>query len=482
MRPELSVPGTATAIDGPLLFLRRNVEVGLNEAVEILSETGRPSSAASPRSTEKSMVIEVLESTIGLGLRDIRVRFHRRAAAFRGRARPARPRVQRRRSSRRTAGRRCRRASVCASTACRSIRRYANCRKDFIETGVTAIDLMNSLVRGQKLPLFSGGGMPHDRIAIEIAQNARLRRAGEGAFAIVFVGIGISHDTAETFRRAMQDSGALAHTAMFLNLASESSTQRLLTPRFALTAAEYLAAEEGRHVLVIMTDMTNYCEALREVSASHGEVPSRKGYPGYMYSDLASIYERAGCIRGAKGTVTQLPILTMPAEDISHPIPGSHRLHHRRAGRARPRARPQRRVSADQRAASLSRLMDQGIGKDYSHPDHPGLANQLYASYAKAVRVRVLASVVGRDGLTPLDLNYLDFADQFESALIRQNGRRTLEDSRAGWACCAVAAERTDAPVGCADRAIYRESEKDAACVRWHPPAARRSSLPTSAS
>lgn len=180
---------------------------------------------------------------------------------------------------------------------------------------------MNSLVRGQKLPLFSAGGMPHDRIASDIAQNARLRRAGEAAFAIVFVGIGISHDNAETFRRAMRDSGALAHTAMFLNLASESSTQRLLTPRFALTAAEYLAADEDRHVLVIMTDMTNYCEALREVSASHGEVPSRKGYPGYMYSDLASIYERAGVVRDTKGTVTQLPILTMPADDITHPIP-----------------------------------------------------------------------------------------------------------------------------------------------------------------
>ncbi len=193
--------------------------------------------------------------------------------------------------------------------------------------------------------------MPHDRIASEIAQNARLRRAGEEAFAIVFVGIGIAHDTAETFRRAMQDSGALAHTVMFLNLASEPSTQRLLTPRFALTAAEYLAAEEDRHVLVIMTDMTNYCEALREVSASHGEVPSRKGYPGYMYSDLASIYERAGCLRGAKGTITQLPILTMPAEDISHPIPDLTGYITEGQVVLDTRARPQGRLSADQRAA-----------------------------------------------------------------------------------------------------------------------------------
>jgi len=306
---------------------------------------------------------------------------------------------------------------------------------DFIETGITAIDLMNSLVRGQKLPLFSAGGLPHDRLASEIAQNARLRRAGASAFAIVFVGIGVSHDAAETFRHAMQDSGALAHTVMFLNLANDPSTQRLLTPRFALTAAEHLAFEEGRHVLVIMTDMTNYCEALREVSASHGEVPSRKGYPGYMYSDLATIYERAGVVRGTKGTVTQLPILTMPADDITHPIPdltgyiteGQVVLDHTldRKGVFPP-------INV---LPSLSRLMDLGIGKGYSHADHPALANQLYASYAKAVRVRVLASVVGRDGLTPLDLQYLEFADQFETSLIAQSGRRTLEQSMDhGWA------------------------------------------------
>jgi V/A-type H+-transporting ATPase subunit B len=232
----------------------------------------------------------------------------------------------------------------------------------------------------------------------------------------------------------MQDTGALAHTVMFLNLASEPSTQRLLTPRFALTAAEYLAAEEDRHVLIIMTDMTNYCEALREVSASHGEVPSRKGYPGYMYSDLASIYERAGCLHGAKGTITQLPILTMPAEDISHPIPdltgyiteGQVVLD---KGLDHKGIYPPINV-----LPSLSRLLDQGIGEGYSHKDHPALANQLFASYAKAIHVRVLASVVGRDGLTGLDRQYLEFADRFERDLIRQAGRRTLEESMdIGW-------------------------------------------------
>ncbi|HYA06865.1 MAG TPA: V-type ATP synthase subunit B [Xanthobacteraceae bacterium] len=434
MRPELLVQGTATAIEGPLLFLRRNVEAGLNEAVEILSESAPPKLGRVAALDQDAMVIEVLESTIGLGLRDIRIRFLAEplhfavgpgllGRIFNGVGEPVDG------GAPVAARKRLRIDGVPINPTARELPR------DFIETGITAIDLMNSLIRGQKLPLFSAGGMPHDRIASDIAQHARLRRAGEAAFAVVFVGIGISHDVAETFRRAMQESGALAHTALFVNLASESSTQRLLTPRFALTAAEYLAADEGRHVLVIMTDMTNYCEALREVSASHGEVPSRKGYPGYMYSDLATIYERAGVVRGAQGTITQLPILTMPADDITHPIPdltgyiteGQLVLDHTldRKGVFPP-------INV---LPSLSRLMDQGIGKGYSHPDHPGLANQLYASYAKAVRVRVLASVVGRDGLTPLDLQYLEFADQFETSLIAQSSRRTLEQSMAaGWA------------------------------------------------
>jgi V/A-type H+-transporting ATPase subunit B len=433
MQPELSVQWTETAIEGPLLFLKRNVEVGLNEAVEILGHDGRRRLGRVAALDEDAMVIEVLESTIGLGLRDIRVRFIGEALhfglgpglmgrIFNGVGEPADggPPI--------AAYKRLRIDGATINPAVREL------PKDFIETGFSAIDLMNSLVRGQKLPLFSGGGLPHDRIASEIAQRARLRREREQAFAIVFVGIGIAHDTAEAFRNAMQDSGALAHTVMFLNLASEPSTQRLLTPRFALTAAEYLAAEEGRHVLVIMTDMTNYCEALREVSASHGEVPSRKGYPGYMYSDLASIYERAGCLRGATGTVTQLPILTMPAEDISHPIPDltgyitegqvvlDKSLDHK--GIYPP-------INV---LPSLSRLMDQGIGEGYSHADHPALANQLFASYAKAIRVRVLASVVGRDGLTELDREYLEFAGRFERDLIHQTERRTLEESmEAGW-------------------------------------------------
>ncbi len=433
MRPELSVQGAATAIEGPLLFLRRTIEVGLNEAVEIWQDGEAPRLGRIAALDDDAMVVEVLESTVGLGLADTRVRFFGEpmhlavgpgllGRVFNGVGQPA------------DGG-----PPVAAALRLRIDGRSMNpadreLPRDFIETGVTAIDLMNSLVRGQKLPLFSAGGLPHDRIASEIAQNARLRREGSGDFAIVFVGIGISHDAAESFRRAMQDSGALAHTVMFLNLASEPSTQRLLTPRFALTAAEYLAFEEGRHVLVIMTDLTNYCEALREVSSSHGEIPSRKGYPGYMYSDLATIYERAGCMRGMGGTVTQLPILTMPAEDISHPIPdltgyiteGQVVLD---KGLDHKGIYPPINV-----LPSLSRLMDKGIGKGWTDPDHPALANQLFASYAKSIRVRVLASVVGSEGLTAIDRNYLAFADRFEGDLINQESARTLEESMAvGW-------------------------------------------------
>jgi len=433
VHPRVLSNETATAIEGPLLFLKRTVNVGLNEAVEIAGEDGRARIGRIAALDEDAMVIEVLESTSGLGLHGIRVWFHGEplhaglgpgllGRIFNGVGQPVdgRPPV--------AAVNRRRIDAAAVNPATRALPR------DFIETGISAIDLMNALVRGQKLPVFSGAGLPHDRIAIDVVQNARLRREAQGSFAVVFCGIGVSHDTAESFRRAMQDWGAIAHTAMFLNLASEPSTQRLLAPRFALTAAEYLAFEEGRHVLVVMTDMTNYCEALREVSASHGEIPSRKGYPGYMYSDLASIYERAGCIKGLKGTVTQLPILTMPADDISHPVPDvtgyitegqvvlDRTLDHKGVY-------PPINV-----LPSLSRLMDQGTGKGFTDPDHPALANQLFASYAKAAKVRVLASVVGQEGLTELDRTYLAFAERFERSLIHQLQPRTLEESfEAAW-------------------------------------------------
>ena len=436
MWAELSTQGTASRIDGPLLFLRRNLEVTLGEAVEVVVEgdpSQRPRVGRVTSVDDHTMVIEVLESTQGLGLDTVRVRFLGQplrfgvgpgllGRIFNGLGQPvdAGPPV-----------------AACAwrridARAMNPARRALP--RDFIETGMSAIDLTNSLIRGQKLPIFSSGGLPHDRLAIEIARHARLRGNAAAPFAIVFVGIGVSHDAAESFRRAMEDSGALGHTAMFLNLASEPSPQRLLTPRVALTAAEYLAFDEGRHVLVILTDMTNYCEALREVSASHGEIPSRKGYPGYLYSDLATIFERAGSARGATGTVTQLPILTMPADDISHPIPDL--TGYITEGQiVLDRALDHQGVYPPINVLpSLSRLFDLGTGKGYTHPDHPALAHQLFASYAKATRVRMLASVVGSDGLTDIDRRYLRLADRFERELVAQDASRTLDESMAiGW-------------------------------------------------
>lgn len=433
MWAELSVQGHAQRIDGPLLFLRRNVQVTLGEAVEVLLEGEEPPHPRVGRVTsldETTLVIEVLESTQGLSLAGVRVRFRGEPVrlgvgpgflgrVFDGMGRPADggppvPALQWRRIDARA-----------MNPAERALPR------DFIETGVSAIDLTNSLIRGQKLPIFSSGGLPHDRLAIEIARHARLRDSAAGDFAIVFVGIGVAYDAAENFRRAMEESGALGHTAMFLNLASEPSPQRLLTPRVALTAAEYLAFDEGRHVLVILTDMTNYCEALREVSARHGEIPSRKGYPGYMYSDLATIYERAGAARGATGTVTQLPVLTMPADDISHPIPDL--TGYITEGQiVLDRALDHRGVYPPINVLpSLSRLFDQGTGKGFTHADHPALAHQLFASYAKAVRVRILASVVGQEGLTANDRRHLAFAESFERELVAQGEARSLEQSMA---------------------------------------------------
>ncbi|WP_127477982.1 V-type ATP synthase subunit B [Sulfurivermis fontis] len=433
MRPNLYTTGNITGIQGPLLFLRRTVNVGLNEAVEVYGQDGKARQGRIAALDDDTLTVEVLETTDGLALASTRVRFLGEPLHFAvgpdilgrifngvGQVIDGGPPIAAQHSLR------------IDGLAINPAQRAQP--QDFIETGLSSIDLMNSLVRGQKLPIFSGGGMPHERIAIEIARRARLRGGASGDFAIVFVGIGAPHHTAENFRRAMENSGALAHTVMFLNLASDSSTQRLLTPRYALTAAEYLAFVEGRHVLVILTDMTNYCEALREVSASHGEVPSRKGYPGYMYSDLATLYERAGCIKDRPGSLTQLPILTMPSDDISHPIPDL--TGYITEGQiVLDRDLDRRGIYPPVKVLpSLSRLMKDGIGAGYTDADHPALSNQLYAAYARAVQVRVLASVVGVDGLPELDRRYLDFGDAFEQQLVQQQEDRTLEQSmQLGW-------------------------------------------------
>jgi V/A-type H+-transporting ATPase subunit B len=433
MRTELTATNVAQRIEGPLLFVRRTVDVGVNEALQITGGDGVTRLGRVATLEEDMMVVEVLESTAGLGIGDTVIRvigepisvdlgpnILGRVFDSVGRPLDGHPPVP--------AMRRMRIDGMSLNPARRALPR------DFIETGVTAIDLMNSLVRGQKLPLFSAAGLPHDRLATSIAQRARLRQSDAGEFAIVFVGIGVSHDTAESFRQAMEASGALGHTVMFLNLADESSAQRLLTPRFALTAAEYLAFEEGRHVLVIMTDMTNYCEALREVSASHGEIPGRKGFPGYMYSDLASLFERAGCLHGHQGTLTQLPILTLPGDDIGHPIPDL--TGYITEGQiVLDRDLDRRDISPPINVLpSLSRLMDYGTGEGFTHPDHPALASQLFAAYAQARKVRILASVMGQEGLSDIDRDYLVFGDRFEQDLVNHDASRTLEESMAaGW-------------------------------------------------
>ena len=433
MRADVYADFVATRIEGPLLFLKRTVNVGLNEAVEVVDAQGNARLGRIAALSHESLTVEVLESTTGLDLDNTRVRFRGEPLTFAvgpdllgrvydgvGRAIDNGPPVAAA-GMRRIDGRSINPAARTVPT-------------DFIETGVSTIDLMNSLVRGQKLPIFSGAGLPHDLLAIQIARQARLRDAAAGEFALVFVAIGVSYDTAERFRREMEDSGVLEHTILFLNLASDSSTQRLLAPRYALTAAEYLAFDEGKHVLVVMSDMTNYCEALREVSASHGEVPSRKGFPGYMYSDLATLYERAGSLHGKAGSLTQLPILTMPSDDITHPIPdltGYITEGQIVLDRVLDRADIYPPVKV---LPSLSRLMKDGTGENFTHPDHPALANQLFAAYARAVHVRVLASVVGREVLADIDQLFLDFGDRFEQELVHQKGARTLEQSmESGW-------------------------------------------------
>ena len=438
MRTELTASGLAQRVEGPLLFVRRSVNVGINEALKIIGGDGRTRLGRVATLEEDRMIVEVLESTAGLGVADTRIavvgeplcmgvgpNMLGRIFDSVGRPLDGHPPVP--------AVRRLRIDGMSINPARRALPR------DFIETGVTAIDLMNSLVRGQKLPLFSAAGLPHDRLATAIARRARLRGETGERFAIVFVGIGVPHDTAEAFRAAMETSGALGHTVMFLNLADESSAQRLLTPRFALTAAEYLAFVEDRHVLVIMTDMTNYCEALREVSASHGEIPGRKGFPGYMYSDLASLFERAGCLHGHAGTLTQLPVLTLPGDDIGHPIPDL--TGYITEGQiVLDRDLDRRDVDPPINVLpSLSRLMDYGTGEGFTDADHPALASQLFAAYASARRVRVLASVMGQEGLSDTDQQYLEFGDRFEQDLINHETARTLEESMAiGWKTLAV--------------------------------------------
>lgn len=308
--------------------------------------------------------------------------------------------------------------------------------RNYIKTGISAIDCLTTLIRGQKLPIFSGNGLPHDQLAAQIVKQASLGENSEGEFAIIFAAMGIKHDVADFFKRTFEESGASSHVVMFLNLANDPVVERLITPKVALTAAEYLAFDKGMHILVILTDMTSYAEAMREVSSSRGEIPSRKGYPGYLYSELAAIYERAGIVRGCPGSVTQIPILTMPNDDITHPIPDL--TGYITEGQiVLDRSLYQKAIYPPINILpSLSRLMKDGIGKGYTREDHQDLANQLFSSYARAGEARALASVIGEDELSDIDKKYLRFGAALEEEFISQGlheDRSITETLDLGW-------------------------------------------------
>ncbi len=308
--------------------------------------------------------------------------------------------------------------------------------QNYINTGISSIDTLSTLIRGQKLPIFSSSGMKHNELAVQIARQAKLAEGEEDNLAIVFAAMGVKNDVAEYFRRKFDESGVIERVVMYLNLSNDPVIERILTPRCALTTAEYLAFELGMHVLVIMTDMTSYAEALREFSSSKGEIPGRKGYPGYLYSDFASLYERAGIVKGKKGSVTQIPILTMPNGDITHPVPdltGYITEGQIVLDRAIDRKGYYPPISV---LPSLSRLMKDGIGEGFTRADHPELANQLFASYAKVQDARALASVIGEEDLSPIDKLYINFGNAFEIQFINQgfNDNRSIERSlELGW-------------------------------------------------
>lgn len=302
--------------------------------------------------------------------------------------------------------------------------------RSFIQTGISSIDGLTTLIRGQKLPIFSASGMPHDKLAVQIATQAKIAETDGKNFAIVFAAMGVKHDVKNFFSSAFEKTGAIERSVMFINTSSDPVAERILTPRCALTAAEYLAFSENMHVLVIMTDMTSYCEALREISSSKQEIPSRKGYPGYLYSDLASLYERAGMIKESSGSITQIPILTMPNDDITHPIPdltgyiteGQIVLERMLTQKSiYPPISP---------LPSLSRLMKDGIGEDYTRYDHPEVSNQLFSAYAKVQDTRALASVIGEDELSEQDMLYMKFGEAFEEKFINQKSTENRDIER----------------------------------------------------
>jgi V/A-type H+-transporting ATPase subunit B len=408
---------TIESIAGPLVFVRKTHPVAYGELVSIETPGGEKKRGQVLDTSKDIVVVQVFEGTTGLDRQStvtflgetlkIPVSDEMLGRIFSGSAEPidGGPSIMKKE-----------RWDIIGS----AINPYArDAPREFIQTGISTIDGTNTLVRGQKLPIFSGSGLPHNDIALQIARQAKVLKEGE-EFGVVFAAMGITNEEAKYFIRDFERTGALARSVVFLNLADDPAIERLITPRIALTAAEYLAFEKDMHMLVILTDMTNYAESLREIGAAREEVPGRRGYPGYMYTDLATIYERAGRIKGRKGSITQIPILTMPGDDKTHPIPDltgyitegqifvSRELH--RKGIYPP-------IDI---LPSLSRLMNQGIGAGSTREDHRALSNQLYAFYAEGRDLRGLVAIVGEESLSDRDRKILEFADAFEQKFVSQ--------------------------------------------------------------
>jgi V/A-type H+-transporting ATPase subunit B len=425
---------TVSQVAGPLLFVKKVENAAYGEMVEVTNALGERVRGQVLDAGAGLAVVQVFGSTMGLSTEGTSVRFLGETArisvsdemlgrVFNGLGNP------------RDGG-----PGIVSQTKVEIVGSGINPYSreepsEFIQTGISTIDGMNTLVRGQKLPLFSAAGLPHNQLAAQIARQAKVLSSSEN-FSVVFAAMGITSEEANFFIRQFEETGALERTVLFLNLSSDPSMERILTPRLALTTAEYLAYERESHVLVILTDMTNYCEALREISAARSEVPGRRGYPGYTYTDLATIYERAGKIKGRKGSITQIPILTMPADDKTHPIPDL-------TGYI---TEGQIYVSRDLDRAgiyppidvleSLSRLMNQGIGPKRTREDHRGIADQLYASYAQGKDVRALSAIVGEEALSETDRKFLKVAQRFENMFVRQgvNEDRSIEQTLdLGW-------------------------------------------------
>jgi len=425
---------TVTEVSGPLMIVEGVEGVAYSEIVEIETPTGEKRRGQVLEVREDLAVVQVFEGTSDLNTETTKIRFTGETAKigvsldmmgriFDGTGKPidGGPEIIPEKE-----------LDINGSPMNPAAREFP---AEFIQTGISTIDGMNTLVRGQKLPIFSGSGLPHNELAAQIARQAKVL-AEESEFAVIFAAMGITHEEANYFMRDFERTGALERVTVFMNLADDPAIERIITPRMALTTAEYFAFEHDMHVLVILTDLTNYCEALREISAAREEVPGRRGYPGYMYTDLASLYERAGRIVGKEGSITQMPILVMPQDDITHPIPDltgyitegqivlSRDLH--RKGIYPP-------VDV---LPSLSRLMSGGIGEGRTREDHSGVSDQLYSAYAEGRDLRDLMAVVGEEALTERDRKFLKFADEFEKRFITQarDEDRSIEETlNLGW-------------------------------------------------